>query len=78
MVALLSKRSAVHRRDVILFLWSGVKTSKTYNKMLAQYGEHGRGQKNVLLLHNNTCLCYVAATIQAIRQLKLTSPTSPI
>jgi hypothetical protein len=38
--------------------------------MLAQYGEHSRDQKNVLLLHNNTCPCYVAATVQAIRQLK--------
>ena len=73
MVALLLNCSAVDQRDVILFffLWSEkVKTSETYNRTSAQYGEHGEDKENVLSLHNNMCPCYMAATVQAIRQLK--------
>ena len=71
MVALLSNCSAVDQRDVILFCDLELKHSKTYNRMLSQYGEHGMDQKKVLLLHNNTHPCYVSATVQAIGQLNL-------
>ena len=71
MAALLLNCTAVEQRAVIRFLWSeGIKTSEIYRRMLAQYGDHGMAQKNVLLLYNNVCLHSVAATAEAIRQLK--------
>jgi hypothetical protein len=71
MAALLLNCTAVEQRAVIRFLWSeGIKTSEIYRRMLAQYGEHCMAQKNVLLLHDNTCPHSAAVTVHAIRQLK--------
>jgi len=49
MVALILNCSTVDQQDVILFCdQKELKTSETYYRMLAQYGEHGMGQKNVI------------------------------
>jgi hypothetical protein len=50
MAAPLSNCTVVEQRAVILFLWrEGVKTSKIYRRILAQYGKLWMAQKGFLL-----------------------------